>query len=41
MTTEEVILIAEKFNNWLEDMAKKYRWDKDTIQFLIKTLLQG
>ena len=40
-TTEEVILIAEKFNDWLEDIAKKYGWDKNDVQFLIKQLLIG
>ncbi len=41
MTTEEVLLIFEEFNDWLENVAKKYEQDKDDIQFLIKTLLQG
>ena len=41
MTTEEVLLIFEEFNDWLENIAKKYGQDKDNIQFLIKTLLLG
>ena len=41
MTTEEVILIAEKFNDWLEDIAKEYGQDKDVIQYLIKQFLIG
>lgn len=36
---EEVICIAEEFSEWLEDMAEKYRWDKDDIQVLIKQFL--
>ena len=39
MTTEEVLLILEDFNDWLEDVAKKYGWDKNDIQGLIKLLL--
>ena len=46
MTKEEVIKlkeemtnIAEDFNKWLEDIAKKYRWDKDEVQVLIKWFL--
>ena len=42
LTTEEVLLIFEAFNDWLEKIAKKYGEDKDAIQFLIKTaLMQG
>ena len=41
MTIEEAILIIEKFNDWLEDIAQKYGQDKDTIQFLIKQILIG
>ena len=41
MTTEEIILIAEEFNDWLENIAKKYGQDKDVIQFLIKQFLIG
>ena len=39
MTREEVVCIAEEFSEWLGEMAKKYRWDKDEIQSLIKQLL--
>ena len=39
MTREEAINIAEDFGKWLEDMAEKYRWDKDDIQALIKQFL--
>lgn len=46
MTKEEVIKIkeemtniAEDFNKWLGDMAKKYGWDKDEVQVLIKWFL--
>ncbi len=39
MTREEAICIAEEFGEWLEEMAEKYRWDKDDIQSLIKQFL--
>lgn len=39
MTREEAINIAEEFNEWLEYMAKKYGWDKDDVQSLIKMFL--
>ena len=44
MTTKEVISkdvisIAKEFNQWLEDMAEIYRWDKDDVQALIKQFL--
>lgn len=41
MTREEAIHIAEEFCNWIEDMAKKYGWDKNDIQLLIKQFLIG
>lgn len=37
--TEEAISIAEEFSEWLEDMAKKYKWNKDDVQALIKKFL--
>ncbi len=37
--TEELVSIAEEFNKWLEDMAKKYGWDKDDVQALVKQFL--
>ncbi len=39
MTREEIFCIAAEFSEWLEDMAEKYRWDKDDIQSLIKQFL--
>ena len=44
MTTKEVISkdaisIAKEFNQWLEDMAEIYGWDKDDVQALIKQFL--
>lgn len=39
MTREQAISIAEEFNKWLEDMAKKYGQDKNDIQGLIKLIL--
>lgn len=39
MTIEETINIAEEFNKWLEDTAKKYGWDKNDVQALIKQFL--
>lgn len=39
MTREEIIHIAEEFNEWLENIAEKYGWDKNDIQFLIKQFL--
>ena len=41
MTTEEVLLILEEFNDWLENIAKKYGQDKNDIQGLIKLILIG
>jgi len=31
--------LAEDFNEWLEDMSEKYKWDKDDIQELIRQFL--
>lgn len=39
MIGEEIICIAVEFNKWLEDIAEKYKWDKDEIQDLIKQFL--
>lgn len=39
MTREGAISIAEEFNQWLEDIAEKYGWDKDDVQSLIKQFL--
>ena len=39
MTRDNVICIAEDFNEWLKDMAEKYNLDKDNIQDLIKQFL--
>ncbi len=39
MTREEAMSIAEEFNEWLEDVAEKYRWTKDDVQSLIKQFL--
>lgn len=39
MTAEEAISIAEDFNEWLEDIAEKYKWTKDDVQSLIKQFL--
>lgn len=39
MTREELLCIAEEFNKWLEDMAEKYRQDKNDVQSLIKQFL--
>lgn len=36
---EEMANIAEDFDKWLEDIAKKYGWDKDEVQALIKWIL--
>lgn len=33
---DDAINIVIDFNEWLEDMAKKYGWDKDEVQLLIK-----
>lgn len=39
MTSKEILGLAEDFNKWLEDMAEKYRQDKDDIQELVKQFL--
>lgn len=39
MTRDDAIYIAEDFNEWLEDMAKKYNLDKNDVQDLIKQFL--
>ncbi len=39
MNREELISLVEDFNEWLENMAVKYNWNKDDIQALIKQLL--
>lgn len=41
MTREEAIQIIEAFSEWLEDMAKKFGWDKGDVQSLIKQCLNG
>lgn len=40
MTREEIIIIAEKFGEWLADIAEKHNVDKDDVQELIKQFLQ-
>ena len=39
MTREKAISIAEEFNKWLDDMAKKYECTKNDVQALIKQVL--
>lgn len=34
-----IILLAEEFSKWLENMAEKYNWDKDDIQSMVKWFL--
>ena len=36
---EEMTNIAEEFSKWLENIAEKYKWDKDDVQDLIKWFL--
>ena len=38
---DTLISIAEEFNEWLEDISKKYNIDKDDVQEVIKSLLCG
>lgn len=38
MNREEVIRIAEEFNEWLDYMAEKHNEDKDDIQEIIKQI---
>ena len=38
---QKLISIAEDFDKWLEEMAKKYNMPKDEIQALIKQFLIG
>lgn len=37
--SKDAISIAKEFNQWLEDMAEIYGWDKDDVQALIKQFL--
>lgn len=39
MTIEDLITIAEKFNDWLEELSRTYNLSKDDIQELIKQFL--
>ncbi len=39
MTSEDLIDLAEDFNEWLDDMAEKHGVHKDDIQSLIKQFL--
>jgi hypothetical protein len=39
MRSEDAINIAKEFNEWLEDIAEKYGWDKNDVQALIKWAL--
>lgn len=38
---QKLISIAEDFDKWLEEMAKKYNMPKDDVQALIKQFLIG
>ena len=40
MTLDEAINIAEEFDKWLEDTAKKYGWDKKDVKVIIKQFLR-
>lgn len=37
--SKDAISITKEFNQWLEDMAEIYGWDKDDVQALIKQFL--
>lgn len=39
MTNDDLLLIAQMFNNWLEELSKEYNLDKDDIQEVIKQFL--
>ena len=39
MTREDLIKIAERFNQWLDKMSKELNVDKDTLQEVIKQFL--
>lgn len=39
MTRENLICIAEEFNEWLENVAEKYQADKNDVQAIIKQFL--
>lgn len=41
MTTEQLIEIACKFNEWLNDTSTEYGVDKMDLQDIIKQLLIG
>ena len=37
---KKIILIADEFKHWLEEMSERYDMDKDDVQELIKQFLQ-
>ena len=41
MTGGQLIEIAEKFNNWLNDISTEYQIDQTDLQDIIKQFLIG
>ena len=41
MTREQLIEIAEKFNDWLDEISTEYQIDKTDLQDIIKQFLIG
>ena len=41
MTGEQLIEIAEKFNEWLDGISTEYQIDKSDLQDIIKQFLIG
>lgn len=37
----KMLIVAESFNKWLEEISKEVGLDKDTVQALIKQFLIG
>lgn len=40
MTKDDVLLIAEEFSKWLNEMSEKFNEDTDDIQAIVKHFLE-
>ena len=39
ITVDDILIIANSFNEWLEEASKNFNMDKDDLQELIKNIL--
>ena len=39
--TSNAISIVSEFNNWIDDIVKRYGWSRDGVMFLLESIFKG